>query len=107
MKQGLEANYLRIFHILTGAILVSCVAYVYYAFFNKVRDEWLIVSMNLLLMEGAVLFFNKGRCPLNILHKKYGDDLGSFELVLPKKIAPLGMPFFMGLTVVGFVLVLV
>ena len=57
-------------------------------------------------IEGIVLLFNKGDCPMGHLHKKVGDDKYFFELLFPRKIAKLVIPVVAIITLIGQILLL-
>jgi hypothetical protein len=58
------------------------------------------------ILEGFLLWLNKGKCPLTSLQKKLGDDKGFFDLFLPPALLPFVIPFFAFLTFLAIILLI-
>ena len=96
---------IRFIHGLITLFFLICIVYIYY---SAIIDEvggltWAAIAM--VLLEGFVVFFNKGVCPLGTIHKKFGDDKTFFELLLPKFVASKAVPFSGIVAAVGILLV--
>jgi hypothetical protein len=96
----------RAAHSLFSAYFLSCLAYLYYAAVARKRGPALAIAGGSLLVEGAVLAANGGDCPLGTVHRRFGDERTFFELFLPARAAKAAVPFFTGVTVLGFLLAL-
>jgi len=98
--------FIRALHIFIGIFFLVCLGYLYYsAFFDNI-NSLTIFSFCAIVIEGLLLFFNKGQCPLTEYQKKLGDDKGFFDLFLPAKALPFVVPVFMVLTAIALMLIL-
>ncbi len=97
---------IRTIHGLITAFFVSCIVYVYYAGITNQPTLWAYLAMAALTIEGLVVVFNGGDCPLGPLHHRYGDNKAFFELLMPKKMAKRAVPVLGCVALVGFLLLI-
>ena len=98
---------IKVIHTLVWLVLVAAILYVCYAgAFDRVSPlVWYCVGA--ILIEGVVLFINKGKCPLTSLACKYTDThpIG-FDIFLPKWLARYNKVVFSAMFLIGLSLVL-
>lgn len=86
--------------------MVSAIFYMLYCGLTNTFNGLLWISLSLLLVECAVLIFNKGVCPLTPLASKYTlERQDNFDIYLPNIIAKynkqiFGILFIMALTLI-------
>lgn len=95
---------IRTVHGLLSAFFLACVAYVYYAAIADIESPLVYAAGAALVIEGAIVLFNGGNCPLGAVHRRYGDDKAFFELLLPPRTAKLAVPVLGAVTVIGIIL---
>ena len=92
---------IRSVHGLITLFFLFCIAYVYYAAITDRASQFAWMAAAMILLEGFIVIFNKGICPLGSIHKKFGDDKTFFELFLPKPVAAKAVPFLGIIAVIG------
>jgi hypothetical protein len=97
---------IRLLHGIITVFFLSCLAYVYYSGISNNITLWSYLAMAALIIEGLVVAFNKGLCPLGRLHNKYGDQKTFFELFLPQPLAKKAVPFLGLAAAIGFFLLI-
>ncbi len=99
---------MRSIHGLLALYFISCIIYIYFAAITLRFDTYLIIAVLSLIIEGVLVFLlNKGDCPLIHIQRKIGDEKPFFELFLPKKIAKKTIPFFLYVTYIGVILLVI
>lgn len=96
----------RIIHSFFALTFLGSIAFLYYCIITGTPSPWLLPITAILLIEGVILLLNNGKCPLDPLHHKYGDDKGFFGMFLPPKTLPYVLPVLFIVTILGFVLLL-
>ena len=96
----------RIVHSAFAVLFMACLGIVYYFGITGKPSPLILPAVALLILEGFLLWLNKGLCPLEPLHRRLGDDKGFFGLFLPPAWLPYVIPFFVVLTCIGFLLLL-
>lgn len=100
-------NLLRFFHFLIVSYLIFGIGYIYYSAFIQQINLLSRIFIISLIIEGALIYINRGDCVLIYIQKRVGDDVPFFDLILPKKYATHAVKFFAILTLIGlFLLVL-
>lgn len=97
---------LRFVHILVTLFLLFSMVYLYYVAFSKNFSWFLFLPIGSLVFEATLLFYNRGKCPLTKVHKRYGDSKGFWDLFLPSFIIPYVVSILEIAVVIGFILVL-
>ena len=95
---------IRTIHGIITFIFLSCIIYIYYAGINNQKTILAYIAVGMILLEGIIVSFNKGDCPLGVVHQKFGDDKAFFELFLPKQIAKKTVPFLGIIAFIGFLI---
>ena len=99
---------LRTIHGLFALYFIFCIFYIYYAAITLHVNLFLSIAIASLFIEGFLVFIlNGGHCPLAPLQKKMDDPIPFFNLFLPDRLAKKAIPFFIGLTFLGLLLLLV
>lgn len=96
---------LRIIHGLITFFLIFSITYLYYTIATRKFGYFLFVAIIALILEGILLFVNKGKCPLIGIHEKYGDNKSFFDLFLPKKVVPYITLFLEIVAIIGFIFI--
>ncbi len=108
MKNSIKLILIKLIHTLIFAFMAACVLFILYCGIVGIRNQFLFVSIAIIIIEGIVLFLNKFKCPLTTLAMKYGDQHDRFsDLFLPQQIAALIMPVFTTLFTIGLILVII
>ncbi len=94
----------RSVHIAIGLFFIGSIAYIYYTAFARIDNPLLTILTIALLIEGSILYLNRGVCPLTPLHNRYGDDKGFFGLFLPPEWVPWSSPVLAGVAFLGLIL---
>ncbi len=94
----------RIIHSFFAITFLGGIVFLYYCILTGKPSRWLLPVTVVLLVEGVILFLNNGKCPLEPLHLKYGDDKGFFGMFLPEKALPYVLPVLFTVTILGFLL---
>jgi hypothetical protein len=95
---------IRIAHSMFVAVFLVCIVRLYHYALEDVFDNGLYVISSILLCEAVALILNRGRCPLEHLHRRVGDDKAFFELLVPKSMVPYVIPVVVVFTGMGFLL---
>ena len=104
-EKNLPGIYLiRTIHILIGLFFIGCLGYLYVAAWTGEKNLWVYLALGAILLEGVVLLFNKGECPLAPIHHRMGDDRGFFDLFMPVSLVPYAIPFFVAVTTLAIIL---
>lgn len=98
---------IRFIHILTGIFFIVCLGYIYFAIFFSTINSWVYYALGFIILEGFILWLNKGNCPLTTLQRKLGDTKGFFDLFLPPPFLPFVVPVFSALTIIAVILILI
>lgn len=96
----------RLLHSFFAVLFMACLGIIYYFGITAKPSPLILPATALLILEGSLLWLNKGNCPLEPLHRKLGDDKGFFGLFLPAAWLPYVIPFFVITTCIGFLLLL-
>lgn len=89
----------RFIHFLVTMYFLVCLFVLLFSVVTNSRSLILYLSIISLLLEGLIIFLNKGICPLGFFHHKAGDTKTFFELLMPAKAARLAVPFFAVLSI--------
>jgi len=84
---------------------ISCLVYLFISAFSPYLTFWTYFCFISILLEGLLLFANKGECPLTLFQNRLGDDKGFFDLFLPNKALPYVIPIFTILTTLATILI--
>lgn len=98
---------IRLVHTLVWLVFVTAILYVCYAgvFDNVGRLVWFCIGA--VVIEGIVLWLNKGTCPLTSLARKYTNSYPiGFDIFLPKWLAKYNKILFSVIFIIGVSLVL-
>ncbi len=96
---------IRLIHIIIGLFFFFCLGYLYYSAFSESITIWALFALVAILLEGLLLWLNKGDCPLTIFQEKLGDGKGFFGLFLPERSLPFVIPVFIVLTAIAVILI--
>lgn len=97
----------RSVHTVFALFFLTCLGYIYYCGFTG-QISWVSwAAVGVLIAEGLALWINGGKCPLTSLQHKLGDDRAFFDLLLPTRILPYVIPFFVVVTIIGVILLLI
>ena len=102
---SVSARRLRMLHSAIGFGEIACLGYLWFCVLARRRDRWLGLSVAVLAAEGVALVAAKG-CPLGIFQRRVGDDVPMFELWFGRRLAPLAIPIFSFISVLGATLLL-
>ena len=97
---------IRIIHAAFAILFISCIIFIYYCALTRQYSPWLYPAGILLVLEGIAVALNKGNCPLEPIHLRYGDNKGFFGLFLPEKILPYVIPGLAIIAAVGGLLLI-
>lgn len=96
----------KLLHTLVWAVMAAAVGYVVYCGLTGAGGKPLAVCVGLILLETAVLLFNKWRCPLTDVAARYSaPDRDNFDIYLPEWLARHNKAIFGGLFLFGLALV--
>lgn len=98
---------IRVIHGLLSAFFLACIAFVYYVAIADVDSPLVVAAVGALILEGAVVVFNGGDCPLGGVHRRFGDEKAFFELLLPPRAAKLAVPVLGSVTALGIALLFI
>jgi hypothetical protein len=76
---------IRVLHTFIWALFFSAVLYILYCSIYHIENWLVTLCVLMVVLEGLLLFFNRGICPLTSLAKRYTDnhELG-FDIYLPQ-----------------------
>ena len=94
----------RTIHCMAALLFLGCIGVVYYCGLSGQRSALLAPATIALFAEGLMVTLNRGRCPLQAVHRRLGDDKSFFGLFLPLRTLPYVVPFWTLVTIGGFVL---
>ena len=95
-------------HSMIFWLMSGCVGYLYYAALTGQAGWYPYLAIGLVCAEGAVLFLNRGRCPLTTLALRYGAASGSVtDIFLPGWAAARVFPVCGALFIIGMGIFLV
>jgi hypothetical protein len=106
MKNRKAIYVIRAIHTFIAAFFVFCIGFLYYFVFTEKQSPWIVWIIAILIAEGVVLIANQWRCPLSLLHQKYGDDKKFYDLFFPEKIAPYAGHILGAATIIAIILLL-
>jgi hypothetical protein len=95
---------IRIVHSIFVAVFLVCIIRLYHYALEDVFDNGLYVISSILFCEAVALILNGGRCPLEHVHRKVGDDKGFFDHFFPAPMVPYVIPVVVVFTGIGFLL---
>jgi len=95
----------RIIHVIIGVFFISCLVYLFISAFSEDLTFWTYFCFISIVLEGLLLFANKGHCPITLFQNKLGDTKGFFDLFLPDKVLPYVIPVFSILTTLASILI--
>jgi hypothetical protein len=110
IASGVNKKMIFLVRVMHGGIVVfflTCIAYLFYAGITGTINAWSNLAIAALFTEGAVVWLNKGHCPLGVLHRKVGDNKTFLELFFPKPVAKQGIPLCALITLIGLVVYVV
>lgn len=96
----------RLLHAAITAFFVTCIGCVYYSALTGRRNRYLLPAIGALIVEGAVVYTNGGKCPLGRVHNRYGDEREFFELFMPRRFSQHAVPVLGALAGAGAVVAL-
>ena len=91
----------RVAHSACATVLLGCIVIVWSAALSGQVGPTTVVAIGLLGAEGILVLRAGGRCPLDGLWRRLGDDTPLFELCLGQKLAPYTVPFLGVVTALG------
>jgi hypothetical protein len=98
---------IRLLHTIIWAIMAAACIYVLYAGIIGTMNGIVWASVVLISLEGIVLLFNKGTCPLTPLAGRYtADRKDNFDIYLPQWLARYNKLIFGIIFTIGILLVL-
>ena len=103
---NVRAKAFRLAHITWGVVSMGGLGYIWFSAATRRRDRLLAGSMALLSVEGAALVIGRGNCPFGPFQRRLGDPVPMFELVLPPRAAKAAIPILTGISLAGFLAVL-
>jgi hypothetical protein len=106
LKQPLAILLVRAVHGLITLFFLSCIGTVYYAGITHQASVWAFLAAAFLVLEGSIVTFNHGNCPLGAIHHKVGDDKTFFEIFLPERLAKRAVPVLGVVAAIGIILLL-
>ncbi len=95
-------------HTIIFILMSSALVYILYSGVTGTYNWVLLFAIAAILVEGVVLIFNRFRCPLANLARRYGDKKGSVtDMFYPKWFVPhvfrvSTVLFVIGLVLLGF-----
>jgi len=95
----------RIIHIAIGLFFIACLVYLFVSAFLVELTFWTYFCFISIVLEGLILWANKGECPLTLFQNRLGDTKGFFDLFLPNKALPYVIPVFSILTTLATILI--
>ncbi len=98
---------IRTGHFVIGIGMTAATTYLWYAAIFRVLDAWLGLSLAALGVQWVIVAFNRGHCPMGVVHARYGDEKTLFELVAGKQYAIHGFRNWAIICALGFGLLVV
>ena len=97
---------LRALHALIGVFYTTAVSYIWYSALFGIATFWTWLAIAAHGIEGVVLLFSKGECPLNAVHQRYGDDKTLFQWVGGDTLDKYAAKVWLGLVAVGTLIII-
>ena len=108
MKSTHMLNIIRATHTVIYVIMASSVIYILTAGLLGFFNNFVILALILVGIEGIIFLGNGMKCPLTALAKKHGAKKGyAFDTFLPEKSTKYTFSFFTTLLIIGILLLLV
>jgi hypothetical protein len=102
---NLKLLLVKLLHTLIWIFYASIIFYIVYAGTFGIRNTFVWIAIGLVILEGAVLLFNRGRCPLTPLAARYTDNSNdNFDIFLPNWLARHNKLIFTVIFIIGFLL---
>ena len=98
---------IRAIHSLLATILISSIMLLFYFALTDTFVVWTYLAVGALILEGVAVLINRGNCPLTPWHRKFGDEKGFFNLILPASWTPHASPVLSVIAAIGFVLLII
>ncbi len=92
---------IRSIHGVITLYFLTCIGLIYYSGITNRLSTWAYLAALSTVIEGLVVYFNHGVCPLGKLHHQFGDEKTFFELFVPPHLAKRAVPFFGVVTCIG------
>lgn len=93
-------------HTFTWLIMTSAVFYTLFCGITGKFNNLLWFAIGLIILEGTILLFNKGNCPLTNLAKKYTRNKSyNFDIYIPNWLAKINKTTFGTLFLIGLILI--
>jgi len=97
---------IKTLHTAIWLVMASAAFYILYAGLTKTFNNWLYISIALLVLESIILMLNKWTCPLTPMAMKHTSETRSnFDIYLPETIAKYNKHIFGFIFLVGLLLV--
>jgi len=97
---------IRIIHTIIFLLSLLCIAYVYYCGLRKQPDSIAYFASAVLVLQAILVLINNRQCPLRVLHRKFGDEKGFFDLFIPKAVLPYVYPSLVVIGSLGIILLI-
>ncbi len=99
-------RFLRTVHAIVGLFLSTCLGYLYYVVLTGTELTRYVWGAITALVTELIVFLAFGKdCPLSIWQRKYGDEKGLIQLLLPAKLARKAFPVMLGTGAVAVLLI--
>ncbi len=83
-----KLNSIKVIHTIIWIFFNVVIFYLFYAVITNRIDVIVWVCISFVILEGIVLLFFKGVCPLTIVARKYSDShKDNFDIFLPNWLA--------------------
>jgi len=93
-------------HTIIWLVMASATSYILYAGITATFTKMLYICLGLLVLETAVLVFNKWTCPLTPMARRYSDEKSdNFDIYLPNWLAKYNKIIFGIIFIAGILLV--
>ena len=91
----------RLLHGALTLLFLACIVLLWWAAISGDAGVVTAIAVGLLAAEGALVALADGRCPLEGVWRRLGDETPFFELLLGPRIAPYAIPALGIVTVAG------
>ncbi len=98
---------LRAVHAVIGVVFTSAISYIWYSALFSIATFWTWLAIAAHGIEGVILLFTGGECPLNTVHRRYGDQETLFQWIGGDTLDKYASKIWLALAVVGTVIVFV
>ena len=83
-----KLNIIKTIHTAIWLFMSVVIFYLLYAVISNKIDKWIWICIGIVALEGMLLLFFRGVCPLTILARKYSDSTkANFDIYLPNWLA--------------------